>query len=181
MIVPDRVIVPRGESEHVRQFLDNPNLKRFFWIGNGPRNDSEQVVARIIERTTHVEFFKIRVPQGIALDPRHPEEATVIAFVVNRIKWTASATSFTTRCPAGCLKSRSTRWSSPSLQKSIECNPSLLRRSPRSRSRARPSPFAPNPGGDDKSHGEQEVAPGKKAEPEKKIVVLVWVATPPAP
>ena len=88
-IAPDRAVAdlrqisPNGDAEHVRQFLDNPNLKRFFWVRNGPRNDSAQVVASIVERTTHFDFFKITVARGIVIDPRHPEEATVLAFVVN--------------------------------------------------------------------------------------------------
>ena len=71
---------PSGDAAHVRQFLDNPNLKRFFWVKNGPRNDSEQVVSSIIERTTAFDYFKIALAQGVLIDSRHREEATVIAF-----------------------------------------------------------------------------------------------------
>jgi hypothetical protein len=62
--------------------LDSPNLKRFFWVGTGSRNDSEQIVASIVERTTHFDYFKITVAQGIVIDPRHPGGAAVLAFVV---------------------------------------------------------------------------------------------------
>jgi anti-sigma factor RsiW len=74
---------PNGDLAHVRQFLDSPNLKRFFWVRGRTPNNSVQVVASIVERTTHFEFFKITVAQGIVIDPRHPEEATVLAFVVD--------------------------------------------------------------------------------------------------
>jgi len=71
------------DLNQVRQFLDDPNLKRLFLVRNGPKGDSEQQVASIVERTTRFDFFKITVSQGIVIDPRHPDEATVFAFVVN--------------------------------------------------------------------------------------------------
>ncbi len=67
----------------VRQFLDSGNLKRFFWVRGGAQSDSVQVVASIVERTTHFDFFKITIAQGIVIDPRHPEGATVLACVVD--------------------------------------------------------------------------------------------------
>jgi anti-sigma factor RsiW len=72
-----------GDALGARQFLDSPNPKRFFWISGGTRNDSEPVVASIVERTTRFDFFKITVAQGIVIDPRHPGEATVLAFVID--------------------------------------------------------------------------------------------------
>lgn len=71
------------DLDHVRQFLDDPNLKRLFLVRNGPKGNSEQQVASIVERTTRSDFFKITVSQGIVIDPRYPDEATVFAFVVN--------------------------------------------------------------------------------------------------
>ena len=73
---------PNGDALGARQFLDSPNPKRFFWVSGGARNESEPVVASIVERTTHFDFFKITIAQGIVIDPRHPGEATVLAFVV---------------------------------------------------------------------------------------------------
>ncbi len=72
-----------GDAARLRPMLDSPNLKRFFWVGSGSRNDAEQVAASIIERTTHFDYFQITVAQGIVIDPRHPGEATVLAFVVD--------------------------------------------------------------------------------------------------
>ena len=74
---------PSGDAARLRPLLDSPNLKRFFWVGSGSRNDAEQVAASIVERTTHFDYFKITVAQGIVLDPRRPGEATVLAFVVD--------------------------------------------------------------------------------------------------
>ena len=68
--------------EHLRRFLDDPSLKRFFLVQSGPKNDSEQAVASVVEHTTHLDFFKITVSQGIVIDPRHPDAATVFAFVL---------------------------------------------------------------------------------------------------
>ena len=73
---------PSGDALGARQLLDSPNPKRFFWVSGGARNESEPVVASIVERTTHFDFLKITVAQGIVIDPRHPGEATVLAFVV---------------------------------------------------------------------------------------------------
>jgi hypothetical protein len=72
-----------GSLLHLRPLLDNPSLKRFFLIQGGAKDQSEQTVASIVEHTTHLDFFKITVSQGIVIDPRHPEQATVFAFVLN--------------------------------------------------------------------------------------------------
>jgi hypothetical protein len=70
------------DFEHVRQLLDHPGLRRLFFVRNGPGGKAEQQVARVIQRTTRYGFFKITVAQGIVIDPRHPGEAAVYAFVV---------------------------------------------------------------------------------------------------
>jgi hypothetical protein len=72
-----------GEAARLRPLLDSPNLRRFFWVRNGSGTDSEQVAASIVERTTHFDYFKITVAQGIVIDPRHPGEAVVLAFVID--------------------------------------------------------------------------------------------------
>ena len=36
----------------------------------------------MVESTTRFGFFKITIAQGIVIDPRHPEEATVYAALV---------------------------------------------------------------------------------------------------
>ena len=55
---------PAAMPLRVRPLLDSPNLKRFFWVGGGTRNDSEQVVASIVERTTHFDFSRSRSRRG---------------------------------------------------------------------------------------------------------------------
>jgi hypothetical protein len=72
-----------GDLKHVLQFLDNPNLRRFVLVRGGKNGDGEQQVASVVEHTTRYGFFKITVRQGIKIDPRHPEEATVFALIVN--------------------------------------------------------------------------------------------------
>ena len=69
--------------ERSRQMLDNPNERRIFLVKNGGDGDTQQHIASVIERTTRFGFYKITVSQGIVIDPRHPEEATVFALLVN--------------------------------------------------------------------------------------------------
>jgi hypothetical protein len=66
-----------------RELLDSPNRRRFFVVKNGRDGNSEQQIASIVERTTRFKFCKITVSQGIVIDPRHPDQATVFAFLVN--------------------------------------------------------------------------------------------------
>ena len=40
-------------------------------------------MASVVEQTTRLNFYKITIAQGIVLDPRHPDQATVFALVVN--------------------------------------------------------------------------------------------------
>ncbi len=63
--------------------LDNPSERRIFLVKNGGDGDTQQHIASAIERTTRFGFYKITVSQGIVIDPRHPEEATVFALLVN--------------------------------------------------------------------------------------------------
>jgi len=71
------------DLEHYRQLLDNPNLRRSFLIRSGHDGKGEQQVASVVERTTRYGFFKTTVSQGIVIDPRHPDEATVFILLVN--------------------------------------------------------------------------------------------------
>ena len=40
-------------------------------------------MASVVERTTRFGFFKFNISQGIVIDSRHPEEATVFALLVS--------------------------------------------------------------------------------------------------
>jgi len=71
------------DLEHYRQLLDNPNLRRSFLIRSGRDGKGEQDVASAVERTTRYGFFKTTVSQGIVIDPRHPDQATVFILLVN--------------------------------------------------------------------------------------------------
>jgi hypothetical protein len=74
------------DLESVRRLLDDPNLKRFFFVRGGrvgtARTQVASVVEQTIEQTTRSGFYKITIAQGIVIDPRHPEEATVFAVLV---------------------------------------------------------------------------------------------------
>jgi len=66
--------------------LDNPRLRRIFIVtdvlgeGTGP-----DLVEDIVKKTPRTEatYGRITVSQGIVIDPRHPNEATVFALVMN--------------------------------------------------------------------------------------------------
>jgi len=70
------------DPDRVRQFLDSPNLRRFV-VRSGRDGKGEELVASVVERTTRYGFFKFTVAQGIVIDARHPEEATVFTLLVN--------------------------------------------------------------------------------------------------
>jgi hypothetical protein len=71
-----------GELVYVREYLDNPNLRRIFMISDVEDGSAQQHVASVVEQTTRFNFYKITVSQGIVIDPRHPDRATVFALVV---------------------------------------------------------------------------------------------------
>jgi hypothetical protein len=71
------------DLELARRMLDNPSDRRFFFVKNGADEKAQQQVASVVERTTRFGYFKITVSQGIVIDPRHPDQATVFALLVN--------------------------------------------------------------------------------------------------
>jgi hypothetical protein len=66
----------------VHQLLDNPGLRRLFYVRNGGDGKSEQQVAKVVERTVERGYFKMSISQGVVIDPRHPGEATVFVLMV---------------------------------------------------------------------------------------------------
>jgi hypothetical protein len=71
-----------NQPESDRQFLDYPPAGRFFVVRSAPDGKAEQRVAGVVDRTSHHGFSRISVPQGMEIDPRHPEEAVVFALLV---------------------------------------------------------------------------------------------------
>lgn len=74
---------PQTDQERVRKLLDDPRLRRVFLVADHMGQPVEQQVASLVERTTHRDYFKITVSQGIVVDPRHPGKATVFAVVLD--------------------------------------------------------------------------------------------------
>jgi hypothetical protein len=72
---------PSRDIEFVHQFLDNPRLRHILLVTD-PDGSTEQKVATVVEQTTRFNYCKITISQGIVIDPRHPEQATVFALVV---------------------------------------------------------------------------------------------------
>jgi hypothetical protein len=71
------------DLELARRMLDNPAERRFFYIKDGADGKAQQQVASVVERTTRFGFFKFTVSQGIVIDPRHPDQATVFTLLVS--------------------------------------------------------------------------------------------------
>lgn len=69
--------------EHVSQYLDNPDLRQMFLVTDVMDQSGPDQVATVVEQTTRFNYYKITIAQGIVIDPRHPDEATVFALVVN--------------------------------------------------------------------------------------------------
>jgi hypothetical protein len=72
----------RDELVYVREYLDNPQLRRIFLVTDPGDGSGEQRVANVVEQTTRFNYYKITISQGIVFDPRHPDQATVFALVV---------------------------------------------------------------------------------------------------
>ncbi len=72
----------RDELAHVREYLEHPGLRQVFLVTDPGDGSDERRVASIVEETTRYNFYKITVAQGIAIDPKHPDRATVFALVV---------------------------------------------------------------------------------------------------
>jgi hypothetical protein len=70
------------ELVDVREYLDNPQLRHIFVVTDVGDGSDEQRVADVVEHTTQFNYYKITISQGIVLDPRHPDQATVFALVV---------------------------------------------------------------------------------------------------
>jgi hypothetical protein len=90
-VVTAKVAVKLDESEvarsreltHVRQFLDNPQLTRIFWLRDDKDGNAAQQVGSLLEQTTRFGYHQITIAQGIVIDPHHPDQATVYALAVD--------------------------------------------------------------------------------------------------
>jgi hypothetical protein len=71
-----------SELVHVREYLDNPQLRRIFLVADLEDGSAQRQVASFVEQTTRFNFYKITISQGIVIDPRHPDRATVFALAV---------------------------------------------------------------------------------------------------
>jgi Putative zinc-finger len=76
-------VTEADDQQRVRKLLDDPHLRRVFLVADQIGQPVEQQVASLVGRTTHRDYFKITVSQGIVIDPRHPGKATVFAVVLD--------------------------------------------------------------------------------------------------
>jgi hypothetical protein len=75
--------IETNEHQRFRTLIDDPHLRRVFLVTDQIGQPAEQQVATLVERTTHHDYFKITVAQGIVIDQRHPGKATVFAVVLD--------------------------------------------------------------------------------------------------
>jgi hypothetical protein len=78
-----RPATARDDLVRVREYLDHPQLRHLFLVADPGDGSDERRVASVVEETTRFNYYKITISQGIVLDPRHPDEATVFALVVD--------------------------------------------------------------------------------------------------
>jgi hypothetical protein len=64
--------------------LNDKDLHRVFIIADRIGEPAEHQVTSLVERTTHQDYYKITVSQGIVIDPRHPGRAKVFAIVLDQ-------------------------------------------------------------------------------------------------
>ena len=72
-----------NEAARVRALLDDPRLRRTFFVTDQIDQPALNHVASVVEQTTRHDYFKITIAQGIVVDPRHPDQATVFALVLD--------------------------------------------------------------------------------------------------
>jgi hypothetical protein len=72
-----------SEGARVRALLDDPRLSRTFFVTDQIDQPALDHVASVVEHTTRHDYFKITIAQGIVIDPRHPDQATVFALVLD--------------------------------------------------------------------------------------------------
>lgn len=65
----------------VRRFIDNPGLHRVFSVSGS--DAVERRIASVVAQTTRYNYLKLSIAQGIVIDPRHPDQASVYAVVVS--------------------------------------------------------------------------------------------------
>ena len=75
----------RPTKQHIRKLLDSPNLHRVFIVTDVIGGDASERVDSLLQQTPRGEprYGRITVSQGIVIDPKHPDQATVFAVVMN--------------------------------------------------------------------------------------------------
>jgi hypothetical protein len=77
-----------NEAARLRALLDNPHLRRTFFVTDQIDQPTLKNVASVVEQSTRHDYFKITIAQGIVIDPRHPDQATVFALVLDESELT---------------------------------------------------------------------------------------------
>jgi hypothetical protein len=74
-----------AEQRHVRDLLDRTDPARVLVVRDSPGSDAPSRVGKLLEQTSlrNARFGRIRISQGIQIDPKHPGAATVFAVVMD--------------------------------------------------------------------------------------------------
>jgi len=73
------------DQRRIRELLDSPDLRHVFVIVDEIGGDAPARVEDLVQHMPRLDpvFGKITVSQGIVIDPKHPDKATVFALVMN--------------------------------------------------------------------------------------------------
>lgn len=82
---PDGARARERDAEQIRAMLDSPHLRRIFIVTDVMGGATHDRVEELVQKTPRTEatYGRITVTHGIVIDPRHPNEATVFAMVMN--------------------------------------------------------------------------------------------------
>ena len=82
----DRPETSRDSRHHdvlqTRGLLDDPSLRQVFMVTDVIDDPSWEQLTTVLKQSTRHDYYRITVSQGIVIDPKHPEEATVFALVL---------------------------------------------------------------------------------------------------
>ncbi len=73
------------QQDHIHKLLDSPNLRRVFVVTDVIGGDVAGRVDTLLQQSPRGEprYGRITISQGIVIDPKHPDQATVFALVMN--------------------------------------------------------------------------------------------------
>jgi hypothetical protein len=71
------------DQEGARALLDDPRLRWVFFVTDQVGQPAQETITSLMAESTHHDYYRITIAQGIAIDPRHPDRATVFAAAID--------------------------------------------------------------------------------------------------